>query len=132
MSARELKYVLREMGPTAREFYRRLGDGELATACCEACDELHFPPRSRCPGCGAVATWRRLSGRGKLYAYTQQERGLRFTAPDVIGIVELDEGVRVFGKIEAPFDRLEVGLSVEADLLKDESGMTLLAFRACH
>jgi uncharacterized protein len=124
-----LKYVLREMSPEAREFYRRLGEGQLATTYCASCDELRFPPRERCPACGEATAWRGLSGRGTVHAFTQQERGLRFTAPAVIGVVELEEGVRVFGLLEAPFESLAIGQQVELELLPDPSGLTLLAFR---
>ena len=129
MGTGDLKYVLRELGPVGREFYRRLGRGELATTYCGACEELRFPPRERCPSCGGAQTWRSLSSRGRLYAFTQQEQGLRFLKPDVIGVVELEEGVRVFGKVEAPLERLEIGQPVEVGFLEDEAGVTLLTFR---
>jgi uncharacterized OB-fold protein len=124
-----LKYVLREMPATAREFYARLERGELATTRCRTCGELRFPPRSRCPACGGETRWDPLSGRGRVYAFTQQERGLAFTAPDVIGIVELDEGVRVFGVFEQALDQLAVGAAVEVVPRKQQAGLTLLTFR---
>jgi hypothetical protein len=124
-----LKHVLRELGPAAREFYRRLDDGSLATTVCTRCDEMRFPPRERCPACGGAVEWRELSGRAAVYAFTQQELGLRFTAPETVGIVELEEGVRVFGVFEAPFERLAIGAPVEVRPLPDDQGLTLLAFR---
>ncbi len=129
MSDPDLKYVLREMGAAAREFYRRLDQGELATTYCASCEELRFPPRERCASCGEATGWRPLSGRGALHAFTQQERGLRFTAPHVLGVVDLEEGVRVFGLLDAPFESLAIGQPVEARPLRDVAGITLLAFR---
>jgi len=123
-----LKYVLREMPGTAREFYARLGRGQLATTRCCSCAQLRFPPRSRCPACGGKTRWEPLSGHGRVYAFTQQERGLAFTTPDVIGIVELEEGVRVFGVFEQPIDRLAVGAPVEVVPRAQPAGLTLLAF----
>jgi uncharacterized OB-fold protein len=73
--------------------------------------------------------WKELSGRGVVYAFTQQERGLRFTAPQVLGVVELEEGVRVFGLVDAPFESLAIGLPVELELRRDVAGVTLLSFR---
>jgi uncharacterized OB-fold protein len=128
MSDPALKYLLRELGPAAREFYRRLGEGELATTWCGGCGRHRFPPLERCPECGAAAEWRALSGRGRIYAFTQQERGLRFTTPDVLGIAELEEGVRVFGVFEDPFERLALDLPVDV-VPRPEPGLTLLAFR---
>jgi uncharacterized OB-fold protein len=123
-----LKYVLRDMGAPAREFYERLETGELATTFCSSCVRHVFPPRNRCPGCAEALGWRALSGEGKVYAFTQQERGLRFTAPDVVGIAELEEGVRVFGVFEAEYEELALGEPVEVSLRRDVPGLTLLAF----
>lgn len=125
-----LKYVLRDMNPPAREFYRRLEGGELATTFCAACARFRFPPRMRCPECSGVTEWRRLSGRGSVYSFTQQTRALRFTAPEVIGIAELEEGVRLFGVFEAPFETLAIGGPIEVHPRKDSLGLTLLGFRS--
>ena len=124
-----LKYVLRDMGSAAREFYRRLAEGRLATTHCPSCDELRFPPRERCAACGGRTAWRELSGRGTVYAFTQQERGLRFIAPDVVGVIELEEGVRVFGLLATPFGSLSIGQPVELEPRADDAGLTLLVFR---
>lgn len=129
MTAAPLKYVVRDMGPAAREFYGRLESGNLATTWCGGCARPFFPPRERCPKCGGSVAWRELSRRGVVYAFTQQERGLRFTAPDVIGIAALDEGIRVFGLFADPFDRLAIGAPIEVELRPDEAGLTLLVFR---
>jgi uncharacterized OB-fold protein len=124
-----LKYVLRELGPPAREFYKRLDAGELATTFCSACERFSFPPRERCATCAEELTWRALSGRGSIYAFTAQERGVRFTAPDVVGIAELDEGVRVFGVFDDGIEDLAIGLPIEVHLRNDVQGMTLLGFK---
>jgi uncharacterized OB-fold protein len=117
------------MGPAAREFYRRLAEGSLATTWCARCERPLFPPCERCTDCGGELEWRELPGRGSVYAFTQQERGLRFTAPDVIGIVELEHGVRVFGVFEERFERLAIGAAIEIVLRPDDAGLTLLVFR---
>jgi uncharacterized OB-fold protein len=124
-----LKYVLRDMSAPAREFYKRLEAGELATTFCSSCERHLFPARERCPDCAGPVEWRALSGKGTVYAFTQQERGLRFTAPDVVGIAELEEGVRVFGVFEAEIGELALGEPVEVSLRRDVPGLTLLAFR---
>lgn len=124
-----LKYVLRDMGPPAREFYRRLEKGELATTHCTDCARFSFPPRRLCSRCGAELSWRQLSGRGSVYAFTSQERGLRFTAPNVVGIAELEEGIRVFGVFDEGLEKLEIGQPLEVLLRRDVQGLTLLGFR---
>ena len=129
MSDPSLKYVKRDMGPAAREFYRRLAGGRLATTRCAACGELRFPPRQLCPQCGTEMEWEELSGRGTVHAFTQQERGLRFVAPHVIGVVDLEEGIRVFGLLDVPFESLEIGQPVEGHPVHDDAGLSLLVFR---
>jgi uncharacterized OB-fold protein len=123
-----LKYVVRDMGAPAREFYIRLEAGELATTFCRSCDRYMFPPRVRCPTCSESLEWRTLSGRGKVYAFTQQERGLRFTAPEVVGIAELDEGIRVFGVFDDEYEELAIESPIDVRLRQDVPGLTLLAF----
>jgi uncharacterized OB-fold protein len=56
--------------------------------------------------------WIDLAGRGRLVAFSTQERGLRFNAPEVLGLVDLDEGVRMLSRIAAPFDSLHIGQRV--------------------
>jgi uncharacterized OB-fold protein len=123
-----LKYVLRDMGAPAREFYRRLEAGEFMTTFCASCDRYVFPPREHCPCCAESLEWRALSGRGKVYAFTQQERGLRFTAPDVVGIAELEEGIRVFGVFDDQPGELAIEAPVDVRLRRDVPGLTLLGF----
>jgi uncharacterized OB-fold protein len=127
--ANPLKHVLRELGPAARRYYEQLDQGILSTTWCEGCGRPHFPPRERCAACGGAVEWRELSGRGTVYAFTQQERGLRFMAPAVIGIAELEEGVRVFGLFEERFEELAIGAPVDVELRPDDAGLTLLVFR---
>ena len=124
-----LKYVLRDLSPPAREFYRRLEADELSTTFCPGCERFSFPPRERCAECGGPVTWRELSGRGSVYAFTAQERGLRFTAPHVVGIAELEEGVRVFGVFDEGFGELEIGRELKIHPRRDVQGLTLLGFR---
>jgi len=88
-----------------------------------------FPPRRLCSQCGVELSWRQLSGRGSVYAFTSQERGLRFTAPDVVGIAELEEGIRVFGVFDEGLEKLEIGQPLEVLLRRDVQGLTLLGFR---
>lgn len=124
-----VKYLAREMDPAAREFYRRLSeDGQLATTHCPRCRASTFPPRPRCPDCGADQDWRELPRSGRLHAFTTQESALRFTAPTVLALVELG-GVIVPGVVEAPYERLRIGEQVEAQpRLEPETGLTLIGF----
>jgi len=123
------KYLVRDMDPAAREFYRRLAeDGTLATTRCETCRRTSFPPRVRCPGCGAPQEWVELPRRGRLHAFTTQETAARFRAPAVLALAELGEAV-LPGIVNAPYESLAIGQEVHVELRREpETGLTLLGF----
>jgi len=121
----------RDADAAVLEFIERLQKKEFATTCCEKCQTCFFPPQSFCPYCFSDdITWKQLSGKGKLYTFTQIDRSFRFTAPDVVGLVEVD-GVagRVFSRIDATFDRLEIGMDVYVDFVEVGEGYFLHQFR---
>ena len=123
------KYLVRDMDPAAREFYRRLTEeGNIATTRCERCRRTSFPPRLRCPTCGAPLRWVELPRRGRLYAFTTQETASRFRAPAVLALAELGEAV-LPGIVDAPYESLAIGQEVRVELRHEpETGLTLLAF----
>lgn len=123
------KYLLRDMDPAAREFYRRLREDQtLATTRCETCDRTSFPPRLRCPGCGEALTWVELPRGGRLHAFTTQETSLRFRAPAVLALAEVGDVV-LPGIVDAPYESLTIGQEVRIELCEEpDSGLTLLAF----
>lgn len=107
----ELRYTRRDLDPAAKAFYARLAAGEFCVGRCAACGATCFPVREFCRACGE-ARWDLVGhpGDGTLYAFTTQERALRFAAPAVIALVELSGGVgRAFGVVDAPFDELRIG-----------------------
>jgi uncharacterized OB-fold protein len=112
------------------EFYRLLGEREFRTTRCKACGETALPPRMFCPECfEADVEWIDLPKRGTLYAFTQQEKSLRFSKPNVIGAVELPEIGRLLTLIDAPFEDLSIGMEVEVDFFDVAQGQTLHRFR---
>jgi uncharacterized OB-fold protein len=70
---------------------------------CKECGSIQFPPRLVCPECGAKEfETLRLSGKGKLLTFTiirVAPEGFGDLAPYAVGIVELEEGVRVMGQV---------------------------------
>lgn len=120
------KHLLREMDDVAREFYRRLAEGQLATTRCEACARTSFPPRLRCPKCAGEQGWVDLPRNGRLYAFTTQEAALRFRAPAVLALAEVD-GVVLPGITEVPHEDLRIGGDVLITMRREaETGLTLL------
>jgi len=114
----------------AERFYRELENKRFMTTRCEACDHTFFPPQCVCPIClGAELEWVELSGKGTVYAFSQQHYAIVHTKPEVVGAVELaDCAGRVFALIGARLEDVEIGMPVEATFFKSPFGMTILKF----
>ena len=123
------KHLDRERDAPAREFYRRLADDGVASATrCPACGRTSFPPRARCPDCDRETEWVALPTRGRLHAFTTQERALRYGAPAVLALVELGEAI-VPGVLDGPYDALTIGDEVELVPERvDELGLSVCRF----
>ena len=123
------KHLDRDRDALAREFYRRLEQGTAATTRCAKCGTTGFPPRSRCARCDAPTKWVELPRRGRLHAFTTQERALRFGAPSVFALVELGDAV-LPGIVDAPIAELAIGDEVELTPVRvEELGLSLCRFR---
>ena len=117
------------MDAVAARFFDELRERRLATTRCRACGSLWLPPRAWCPGCLSEGLeWVALSGRGRLVAFSTQELGARFSAPDVIGLVNLDEGVRILSHIAGRYEDLSIGDAVAVDFVEPEPGLVLHRF----
>lgn len=98
---------VRAYPPRVTEFTRRFWDaiaeGRLETTVCEDCRKLTFPPKTFCPHCWSTKVrWTALSGRGTLYSQTMIHAApaiFREEAPYRVGIVDLEEGLRIATKV---------------------------------
>ena len=114
----------------SRRFYELLSQRQFQSTRCLSCGRLAFPPRNFCPACFQTKlAWMDLPRRGTLYAFTQQERSVRFGKPDVIGIVELAGGIRLLTRVDGKFESLRLGQAVELDFLELAPGLVLHQFR---
>lgn len=114
-----------------RTFYKALLEHRLRGTRCGECGHVPYPPREHCPSCGSESVdWIDLPERGTLAAFTYQKRSWRFSKPDVIGLVEL-EGVAglILTKIDAPFESLQIGCSVELDFFEIGPDLVVHQFR---
>jgi uncharacterized OB-fold protein len=104
--------------PTSRPFWEAAKRHELVLQRCDACARFIYYPRPRCPHCFADhLSWRRVSGRGKVYSFTIVRRASSRAfadGPYVLAIVELEEGVRMTTNIVAPPETVQVGMPVQA------------------
>jgi uncharacterized protein len=114
----------------SRHYWQRAADGQLVLQRCVTCGEYQFYPRALCTACAGETEWVDATGRGTLYTYTviRQNRSEAFAAlsPYAVGIVELDEGVRMMSNIvDCDVDELQVGMALEVLMLKaaDDVGL---------
>ena len=115
-------------------FWRELAEGRLTSTRCKACKEWSFPPRPICTRCGSDAPqWQSLSGRGRLYSCTRvHAAGGAFAAfaPYSVGIVDLDEGLRLLTRIMPDASALPLDSRVQIAVLRHPDGVLFAAVAA--
>jgi uncharacterized protein len=89
--------------PETAPFWAAAAAGRLSIQRCRTCRRHYFYPRSFCPACqSADVEWTDVSGRGRLVSYVINHRPLPpadLDVPQVIALVELEEGVRMLTNI---------------------------------
>ena len=104
---------------------------------CVECGAIIAPPSGSCYACGSnKMEWATVKGTGKLVSFTVIHIApdeFQSEAPYYVGIIELDEGTRVTGRLKG-FDvedpgSVKLGIPVVIDYEHGESGNTYLAFR---
>ncbi len=83
---------------------------------CGACARYSFPPRRRCPHCGADAlSLVPASGRGYVHATTVIARRAEQGGDYNLVLVELEEGFRLMSRVEdLPPQAVTIGMPVRA------------------
>ena len=114
----------------SKEFYSKLNEeGHPSATRCTKCSQISYPPREHCPSCfGGEVEWVRLPERGTLYAFTTNKRGLRFTAPSVIGVVEFEDVGLVIGPVVGDRHSLKIGQEVGVTVMDLGGGMSYPQF----
>ncbi|HSV81226.1 MAG TPA: OB-fold domain-containing protein [Ramlibacter sp.] len=105
-----------EYFPPERPWEERDGATLLVGMRCSSCGTKAFPARTVCSKCGADTGLEPalLSPRGTLYTYSEVHIAPKdFPTPYVIGYVDLQDGVRVFGQIEGTAATLRPDQQVE-------------------
>lgn len=107
-----------------KTFWDALSQKKFLTTRCNACKEMTFPPKPLCPGCWSKdLNWVELKGNGVLRSFTEVSAApLVFAneAPYVIGLVDLDEGIRCMSRIVAPYDSLKPDMRVRLKIREAE------------
>lgn len=103
---------------TTGPFWEGAARGELMLQYDPATRAHQFWPRANSVRSGKRnLKWRAASGRGTLYSYTVTHvpaAGFEDETPYVVGLVELDEGVRVIGNVrDASEDEVAIGMRLK-------------------
>jgi uncharacterized OB-fold protein len=129
-----------EPTPVSQPFWDALREERVDLQRCDDCGRWVYYPRSRCPAClSPRLTWTTVEGGGYVYTFTVAEQAtappFADEVPQLLAIVELDEGVRMSTTlVDVRPDMVAIGLSVVpvfdhgADT-DERRGITLLRFR---
>jgi uncharacterized OB-fold protein len=104
MSATPAEAQLTGNDPDADGFWTAAADGSLQLRRCTRCGTHFVLPLPTCPECGGEPELVLASGTGTLYTWVVVHHAfdadLARQVPYVVGAVELDEGARIFARIE--------------------------------
>jgi uncharacterized protein len=117
-------------------FWRGLDAGTLLLPACPSCGAFRWPPGPCCPSCGTAGTeWSQSRGRGRVYSWVVVHvpfvDALAGQVPYAVGLIELEEGVRLVSTIEGcDLDAIEAGMPVDARVEVSAAGTGALTFLA--
>lgn len=122
----------------AARFAQELAQGKIMSTLCTRCGIRYYPPRADCSACfGTDMEWRPLEGEGRLLSFTKifvppehfalPQPRMPFSSvqfdPCPVGIVEVDEGLRVMGWIpKGDVKKLRVGMRMKASAVTLSDG----------
>lgn len=107
----------------SRHYWQSAADGQLVVQRCTDCGRYQFYPRALCTACAGETEWVAAAGRGTLHTFTviRQNRSEAFAdlLPYAVGIVELEEGVRMMSNIiDCDVEQLHVDMDLEVVLIR--------------
>ncbi|MBI4292630.1 MAG: OB-fold domain-containing protein [Betaproteobacteria bacterium] len=113
--------------------YPREAPVQLQGSRCTDCGTTVFPASERCPGCVSDNVSRiPLDSEGTLYSFSVIHAAPKnFPVPYVVGYVDLPQGVRIFGQVEADPKSLRIDMRVRVNVYpegKSRDGAPLYGF----
>ena len=107
----------------------------LVAGQCESCSAICFPAVDVCSKCGTSGKQRSLPlpSTGRLYSFSEVHAGPRgYPSVYVVGYVDFENGVRVFGQIDTKAERLRIDdqlYLVLGQIRTDPDGGVVLSYK---
>ena len=116
------------------EFFAAAAEGRLVIQECPSCGHRQHYPRRVCTRCMADPDWFECAGTGTVHTYTVVRQygaePYRSEIPYALAMVDLPEGVRMFGTItDIDPEAVEIGLAVEAYARVVAEGRAIVLWR---
>jgi uncharacterized OB-fold protein len=118
----------------SKPFWDGCARDEFMLPRCIACGTVRWPPGPMCYRCQDGRTeWFAASGRGSVYSWIVAAHPvlpvLADQVPYVVGLIELEEGVRVVGNVTGcSVDEVQAGMPVEVYFETADHGVRLPNF----
>lgn len=113
--------------PLTAPFWTASHDNRLVAQKCDGCGYLRWPPGPVCNEClKPGGEWTEVPPKGTLYSYAEYHRALdpafKADIPYTVGLIELDDGMRMYGLMRAPLLTDDIGKAVRGvfDPVTDE------------
>jgi len=111
--------MMEQMPFTIEQFYSYIHQKKLVGGKCRKCGKIHLPPRPLCDNCFSEDfDWVEIPEKGRLLTYTVIHVAppqFQKMAPYAVGIVELENGLKIPGIIRVPQEQIKIGMSLTID-----------------
>lgn len=121
--------------PESRPFWEGCRNEQFLLQRCNHCSTINWFPRDYCVQCGhAEFTWQPASGRGELETFSIVYRAMNpaweSELPYMLGMVKLDEGIRMATRIESHHgEETKIGSRVRVKFVPVAEGFKLPYFQ---
>lgn len=117
-----------------KPFWEAAKKHELLVQKCRKCLVHIFPPMASCIECGSGdLEWVRSNGKGIVYTYAvihqDLNRGFDKDVPYVLGLIELDEGPRLYAVIRNKPEEVKIGARASVSFEDVTPEISLCNFR---
>jgi uncharacterized protein len=114
-------------------FWQSLAQHQLRAQKCSACRTLRLPAAPLCPAClQPGAEWVQIEDSGTLWSFVVYRRALATAFADdipyAVGEVELEQGLHLLSRIDAPVDEIAIGDRMRARYYEAAPGIVLLSW----